>query len=62
MPVTIKRAASADITKIVCPECGERVKCVGLLKDSRIEGLTFRCKRCSQLWEVQTTNTEGQDP
>ena len=62
MPMTIKRAENARVTKIVCPDCGERLKCVGLLENSRIEGLTFRCKRCSQLWEVQTTNTEGQDP
>lgn len=54
MPMTITPAEKAEVTKIVCPECSERVKSVGLLKSSRIDGLTFRCKRCGKLWIVKT--------
>ncbi len=43
-----------QITKIVCPKCNEKVPRVGLLKESRIEGLTFRCKKCGLLWELKT--------
>ena len=49
MSMTVRKAPYAEITKIVCPECGERVRGVGLLKNSKIEGLTFRCKRCLQI-------------
>ena len=61
MSMTVRRAPCTEITKIVCPDCGERLKGVGLLKNSKIEGLTFRCKRCAQIWEVQT-DKEGRDP
>jgi DNA-directed RNA polymerase subunit RPC12/RpoP len=42
----------ADITKIICPHCNERVRGVGVKKDSFIVGLTFKCRRCGKLWEV----------
>lgn len=54
MPIMIKRTDRKDITKIVCPGCGERVRGVGVLKESRIEGLTFKCKRCHSAWEITT--------
>ncbi len=54
MPISITPAEKAEITKIVCPHCNERVNGVGLLRDSRIEGLTFRCKRCGEFWHVKT--------
>ena len=45
-------AESGDITKIICPHCNERVRGVGIKKDSFIRGLTFKCRRCSMLWAV----------
>ena len=54
MPITITRAQKNEITKIVCPDCNEKVRFVGLLKESKIEGLTFKCKRCGELWAVKS--------
>lgn len=54
MSIIITPTDSREITKLVCPECGERVKNVALRKDSRIEGLTFKCKRCGRLFSVKT--------
>ena len=45
-------AEGANITKIICPYCNERVRGVGIKKESHIVGLTFKCRRCSRLWEV----------
>ena len=54
MAVTITPAQKSDVTRIICPECGEKVRGVGLLKDSSVRGLTFTCKRCRALWHVET--------
>ena len=54
MPINITPAEKRDITKIVCPGCGERLRSVGLLRGSKIEGLTFKCKRCEKLWNVKS--------
>lgn len=43
-----------EVTKIVCPACKEKLARVAVRKGSRIEGLTFKCRRCSSLWEVNT--------
>lgn len=48
----IRPAKESEITKIVCPDCRERLPRIGLLKDSNIKGLTFKCGRCGKLWEV----------
>ena len=45
---------ASDVTKISCPRCNEKIPRVGLKKGSKIEGLTFKCKRCSYFWEVKT--------
>ncbi len=37
---------TGEITKLICPDCGEKVKGVVLLKGSFIDGLAFRCGRC----------------
>ena len=34
MPIVIKKTDRKDFTKLECPDCGERLKGVGLLKDS----------------------------
>lgn len=54
MSMLISPAKQENVTKICCPECGERLRGVGLLKDSTIKGLTFLCKRCKGLWRVET--------
>lgn len=48
----IPAEASNAITKLSCPYCGERIPRVGLLRGSRVSGLTFRCGRCGRFWEV----------
>lgn len=50
----ITPAQGAAITKIMCPGCNEKIPRIGLLPGSKIEGLTFKCKRCGALWEVKT--------
>lgn len=54
MPITITPTEKQEITKIVCPDCKEKVRHVGLLKESKIIGLTFKCKRCGKLWTVKS--------
>ena len=44
----ISPAKESEITKIVCPDCHERLPRIGLLKDSNIKGLTFKCGRCGK--------------
>lgn len=52
--IKITPAPSAANTKIICPACNEKIPRIGLLPGSKIEGLTFKCKRCGALWEVKT--------
>lgn len=52
MAITILPTKPSEITRIICPECGEKVRGVGLEKDSKVYGLTFTCKRCRALWRV----------
>ena len=47
-------AEPSSITKLVCPVCKERVPRIGLLSDSRITGLTFKCKKCGRMWQVES--------
>ena len=54
MSISLVKTERKDITKLACPDCGERVRGIGFLKESRIEGLTFKCKRCHTAWEVTT--------
>lgn len=51
---TITPTVESDITKIVCPYCKEKVPRIGLQKESKIQGLTFKCRKCGKLWEVKT--------
>ena len=51
---TITPAKESEITKLVCPHCHERVQRIGIKKGSKVEGLTFKCRRCGLLWEVKT--------
>jgi uncharacterized Zn finger protein len=54
MPITITPTDKQEITRIVCPDCKEKVKFVGLLKESKIDGLAVKCKRCGRLWKVKS--------
>ena len=54
MSIIISPTEKQEITKIVCPDCKEKVKGVGLLKDSKIDGLTFRCRKCGAYKTVKT--------
>lgn len=54
MPLTITPTEIQEITRIACPDCKEKVRAVGLLRDSKIDGLTFKCKRCGNLWKVKS--------
>lgn len=55
---TAKRSEKGEITRIICPVCGEKVRSVGLLKDSRVDGLVFRCRGCGEFMSVTTTKTK----
>ena len=55
MPITIIPTEKTDVTKLVCPACGEKVKGVGLKPNSRTQGFSFKCRRCGELWEVNST-------
>lgn len=52
--LTIIPAEASEVTRLKCPECEEKLPRVGIKKDSQIEGLTFKCKRCGKLWGVKT--------
>lgn len=55
MPISIiPSEKKTEIKKIICPDCGEKLKGIGLLPDSRVEGLVFRCKKCGAYKAVQT--------
>lgn len=50
----ITPAEKTEITHIVCPYCREKLSRVGLRKNSKIVGLTFKCRKCGRLWNVKT--------
>ena len=52
--LNITPTVQSEFTKIVCPNCNKKVPRVGLQKDSKVQGLTFRCKKCGRLWTVKT--------
>ena len=51
-----RRLDKGEITRIICPDCGERVRNVVLLKNSHVDGLEFRCHRCGAFMSVSTDN------
>ena len=44
----------SEVSRIVCPKCGTKLPQVGLKKDSKVDGLTFRCGKCGALQGVKT--------
>ena len=55
MSIIIKPTSTKDFTKIKCPKCNQRVKGIGVLKESKIDGLTFVCNTCKSTWEIKTS-------
>jgi hypothetical protein len=53
MPIVITPADKEDITRIICPECKDKIKYIGLAKDSKIDGLRIKCKRCGHYMKVK---------
>lgn len=49
-----KTVKTQDITRLACPQCGEKVQRIVLAKGSKISGLSFKCKRCGNFWNVTT--------
>lgn len=45
---------TTEVTKISCPKCNDKLPRVGLQKGSKIEGLSFKCKKCGSIWSVKT--------
>ena len=54
MPITITPAEKQDVTKIVCPHCGLRLRDVALAKGSKTDGLLFVCSRCKNRWNLKS--------
>ena len=55
MPITITPAErTTEVTKILCPQCKERLRSVVLLKDSKVDKLSFTCTRCKNIWNVKS--------
>lgn len=54
MSVEITLTDKTEVTKLACPACKERVKQIGLQKDSIIKGLSFKCKKCGLFWVVES--------
>lgn len=50
----IEPIEQSEITRLVCPACKEKVPRVGLLKRSKIIGLSFKCRKCGRIWEAKT--------
>ncbi len=59
--LTITPTEEKPITRLVCPKCREKVPRIGLTKDSKIEGLTFKCKRCGTFWKVKSSKGGSSD-
>lgn len=55
MSMNISETEVAEITKIICPGCGNKLRGIGLMKDSVISGLSFRCRYCQKLFRVDAS-------
>ena len=44
----------SKVTRIKCPRCREKLPRIGLLEGSKIDGLSFTCKKCGERWKVST--------
>lgn len=58
MEITYLPSERKEVVKIHCPECGERVRNVGLDPENcNLEGLSCRCKRCRNLFTVRAQSS-----
>lgn len=44
-----EKIEATKVSAIHCYSCGEKFPRLGLLPNSDVNGLTFRCKRCGEL-------------
>lgn len=58
----IVETTEAKVTKIECPKCNVKLPRTGLLDNSEIRGLVFKCKRCGCYWEVLTRRNKHNKP
>ena len=52
MPIIVKPSAPKELTRISCYACGNKIKGVGLEKDSVVHGLNLRCTSCGKFNEI----------
>ena len=43
-----------ESTRIHCPKCKDILPYVSLSKDSKVDGLSFVCRRCKRSFKVKT--------
>ena len=53
--ISIEECEETKVTRVKCPLCGERVPHIGLMGDSSVRGLTFRCTKCKRYFAVKTS-------
>ena len=52
--VPTPKAEKTELTRLICPICGEKARGVALRKDSRVDGLMFHCRKCGEHLTVTT--------
>lgn len=52
--VKITSYETEKLKRLFCPCCHERVPRVGIIEGSKIDGLTFECKKCRRKFLVKT--------
>jgi hypothetical protein len=52
MPIVVKPSGKKELTKISCCACGEKLRGVGLEKDSIVYGLNVKCTKCGKFNEI----------
>lgn len=51
--IVIAETVPQKVARIVCPKCKTRIPRIGLVQDSKIDGLSFTCK-CGYCGLVKT--------
>ncbi len=57
----VRPAMVQDVKRISCPSCKEKIHGVGLTRGAKVDGLTFKCRRCGRFWEVQQEKSGEHD-
>ena len=50
-----------NIKKIYCPECGEKLRNVGVRENTKIENMPARCKRCRHYFDITVEPDEQEE-